>query len=77
MIAKAKPGVVNARDYIGNSDGRANGKRPGTEEWVKQAAKYSGGALWNNGTFVGNVTFEAKPGTLSVHSNRPRYGLVI
>jgi len=33
MIAKAKPGVVGARDYIGNSDGPAAGKRAGTEEW--------------------------------------------
>jgi len=35
MIAKAKPGVVGARDYIGNSDGPAAGKRAGTEEWVR------------------------------------------
>jgi hypothetical protein len=67
MIAKAKPGVVGARDYIGNSDGPAAGKRAGTEEWVRQAAKYSNGALWNNGTY-GQRDVRSKPGTLSVHA---------
>jgi hypothetical protein len=67
MIAKAKPGVVGARDYLGNSDGPAPAKRPGTEEWVRQAAKYSGGALWNNGTY-GQRDVRSKPGTLSVHA---------
>jgi hypothetical protein len=67
MIAKAKPGVVSARDYLGNSDGPAPAKRPGTEEWVRQAAKYSGGALWNNGTY-GQRDVRSKPGTLSVHA---------
>jgi hypothetical protein len=67
MIAKAKPGVVGARDYLGNSDGPAPAKRPGTEEWVRQAAKYSSGALWNNGTY-GQRDVRSKPGTLSVHA---------
>ena len=67
MIAKAKPGVVGARDYIGNSDGPAAGKRAGTEEWVRQAAKWSNGALWNNGTY-GQRDIKGKPGTLSVHA---------
>jgi hypothetical protein len=67
MIAKAKPGVVGARDYIGNSDGPAAGKRAGTEEWVRQAIKYSNGALWNNGTFMVRDV-KGKPGSLSVHS---------
>ena len=67
MIAKAKPGVPGARDYIGASDGPANAKRPGTEMWVRQAAKYSNGALWNNGTFV-RRDIKGKPGKMSVHS---------
>jgi hypothetical protein len=29
----------------------AASKLPGTEEWAKQAAKHSNGALWNNGTW--------------------------
>ena len=67
MIAKAKPNVVGARDYIGNTDGPANGKRAGTEEWVRQAIKYSNGALWNNGTY-GQRDIKGKPGTMSVHA---------
>ena len=67
MIAKAKPNVVGARDYIGNSDGAATGKRAGTEEWVRQAIKYSNGALWNNGTY-GQRDIKGKPGTMSVHA---------
>lgn len=67
MIAKAQPGVPGARDYIGNSDGPAKGKRAGTEEWVKQAIKYSNGALWNNGTFMVR-DIKGKPGQMSVHS---------
>jgi hypothetical protein len=67
MTSKAQPGVPGARDYIGNSDGPAKGKRPGTEEWVKQAIKYSNGACWNNGTF-GQRDVKGKPGTMSVHA---------
>jgi hypothetical protein len=67
VIAKAKPGVPGARDYIGASDGPANAKRPGTEMWVRQAAKYSNGALWNNGTFM-RRDIKGKPGQMSVHS---------
>ncbi len=67
MTAKAKPGVPGSRDYIGNSDGPATGKRAGTEEWVKQAAKWSNGALWNNGTY-GQRDIKGKPGTMSVHA---------
>lgn len=32
-------------------DGDAAGKLPGTEEFMRQLTKRSGGALWNNGTF--------------------------
>jgi hypothetical protein len=67
MTAKAQPGVPGSRDYIGNSDGPAKGKRAGTEEWVKQAVKYSNGALWNNGTY-GQRDVKGKPGTMSVHA---------
>lgn len=67
MTAKAQPGVPGACDYIGNSDGPATGKRAGTEEWVKQAAKWSNGALWNNGTFMVRDV-KGKPGTMSVHA---------
>ncbi len=67
MTAKAKPGVPGSCDYIGNSDGPAKGKRTGTEEWVRQAAKWSNGALWNNGTY-GQRDVKGKPGNLSVHA---------
>jgi hypothetical protein len=67
MTAKAQPGVPGSRDYIGNSDGPAAGKRAGTEEWVRQAAKWSNGACWNNGTF-GQRDVKGKPGTMSVHA---------
>ena len=67
MTAKAQPGVPGSRDYIGNSDGPATGKRAGTEEWVRQAAKWSNGSLWNNGTY-GQRDVKGKPGTMSVHA---------
>ena len=67
MTAKAMPGVPGSRDYIGNSDGPASGKRAGTEEWVRQAIKYSNGACWNNGTY-GQRDVKGKPGTMSVHA---------
>ena len=40
-IAKAKPGVPGATDYIGNADGPAPGPRPGMDEWIRQAIKYA------------------------------------
>jgi len=67
MTAKAQAGVPGSRDYIGNSDGPTKGKRAGTEEWVRQAAKWSNGACWNNGTF-GQRDVKGKPGTMSVHA---------
>lgn len=67
MTAKAQPGVPGSRDYIGASDGPSKGKRAGTEEWVRQAIKYSNGALWNNGTW-GIRDVKGKPGTMSVHA---------
>ena len=44
-IAKAKPGVKGATDYIGNADGPAKGPRPGMDEWIRQAIKYANGSL--------------------------------
>ena len=40
---------------------------PGTTQWVKCAERYSGGALWNNGTFV-NRDIRGKPGQVSNHT---------
>lgn len=39
------------RPYTG-FDGYSNGKRKGTEEFVRQFVKHTGGAVWNNGTYV-------------------------
>jgi len=66
-IAKAKPGVVGARDYIGNADGPAAGPRAGMNEWIKQAIAASNGSLWNNGSW-GQRDMRGKPGSLSVHA---------
>ena len=65
--AKAKPGVPNARDYIGNADGPAEGSRAGMNEFIKQVVHHSGGALWNNGSY-GRRDVKGKPGTMSVHA---------
>ena len=66
-IAKAKPGVPGATDYIGNADGAAPKPRPGMDEWIKQAIKYANGSLWNNGSW-GQRDMRGKPGSLSVHA---------
>ena len=55
-----------ARKYTGTSDGPAPGKRAGLEEFVKQVATLSGGALWNNGTWV--VRNMRGKESLSVHA---------
>ena len=44
-IAKAKPGVPGATDYIGNADGAAPKPRSGMDEWIRQAIKYANGSL--------------------------------
>lgn len=45
----------------------------GTEEWARQAAITSGGALWNNGTYVyRNVRGTGDNGTRGVISNHAR-----
>jgi hypothetical protein len=40
-----------ARKYTG-FDGYASGKRKGTEQFVKEFVKFTGGAFWNNGTYL-------------------------
>jgi hypothetical protein len=42
-------------------------KLPGTETWVRLAARHSGGALWNNGTFAAR-DIRNKPGQASNHA---------
>ncbi len=66
-IAKAKAGVPNARDYIGNADGASPAPRAGMNEWIKQAIAASNNALWNNGSW-GQRDVKGKPGTMSVHA---------
>ena len=66
-VAKAKPGVEGARDYIGNADGASPGPRAGMDEWIRQAIAASNGALWNNGSW-GRRDVKGKPGTMSVHA---------
>jgi len=66
-VAKAKPGVPNARDYIGNADGASPAPRAGMNEFIKQLIHHSGGALWNNGSY-GQRDMKGKPGSLSVHA---------
>lgn len=49
------------------------GPLAGTEEWARQAAMTSGGALWNNGTFVfRNVRGTGENGTRGTISNHAR-----
>jgi len=54
------------RKYTGTTDGPAKGKRPGTEQWVKEVTALSGGVLWNNGTWV--VRNQRGKTALSVHA---------
>ena len=49
------------------------GPLAGTEEWAKQAAITSGGALWNNGTYAfRNIRGTGDNGTRGVISNHAR-----
>lgn len=57
---------MGPRKYTGTTDGAARGKRPGTEEFVKQVVALSGGALWNNGTWV--IRNKKGKSSLSVHA---------
>lgn len=64
---KAKAGVPNARDYIGNADGPSPKRRAGMDEWIKQAIAHSDGALWNNGSYMIR-DMKGRVGSLSVHA---------
>ena len=55
------------RPYTGTKDGISKGKRPGTEQWVKEISRLSGGALWNNGTW-GVRDVRGSAGVLSTHA---------
>jgi hypothetical protein len=59
--------VPNARPYLGNSDGPSAGPRAGMNEFIKQVIHHSGGALWNNGSYM-RRDMKGKPGNLSVHA---------
>ncbi len=65
-IIAANPKVVGSRPYTGNSDGAAAGPIPGMDEWIRQAIKYSNGALWNNGSW--GVRDMRGSANLSVHA---------
>lgn len=54
------------RSYTGNKDGLASGATAGLTALVDEISKKSGGALWNNGTFV-NRPMRGKV-SLSVHA---------
>ena len=66
-VAKAKPGVAGARDYIGNADGASPGPRAGMNEFIKQVTAHSNGAFVNLGSW-GQRDVKGKPGTMSVHA---------
>jgi hypothetical protein len=66
-VAKAKPGVPGARDYIGNADGASPGPRAGMNEFIKQVIHHSDGAFVNLGSW-GQRDVKGKPGTMSVHA---------
>ena len=66
-VIPANPQIANSKPYTGNSDGAAAGPRSGTDEWIRQAVKYSNGAIWNNGSW-GVRDMKGTPGSLSVHA---------
>ena len=51
MIIPAKAGVVNARQYTGNSDGAAPKKRAGMDAFIKEMIWAGQGAIWDNGSY--------------------------
>ena len=53
--------------YTASTAPVVDGPLPGMTEWVKCATKYSGGALWNNGTYV-KRDIRGKPGQVSNHA---------
>ena len=65
-IIPANSKIVGSKPYTGNSDGAAAGPRSGTDEWIRQAVKYSNGAIWNNGSW--GVRNMRSSENLSVHA---------
>ena len=51
MIIPAKAGVVNGRQYTGNSDGAAPKKRAGMDAFIKEMIWAGQGAIWDNGSY--------------------------
>jgi len=66
-VIPANPKILNSRPYTGNSDGASAGPRAGTDEWIRQAIRYSNGAFFNNGSW-GIRDKKGSPGSLSVHA---------
>ena len=53
--------------YAASTAPVVDGPLPGMTAWVECATKYSGGALWNNGTYV-KRDIRGKPGQISNHA---------
>ena len=51
MIIPAKAGVVNGRQYTGNTDGAAPKKRAGMDAFIKEMIWAGQGAIWDNGSY--------------------------
>jgi hypothetical protein len=51
MIIPAKAGVVNGRQYTGNSDGAAPKKRAGMDAFIKEMIWAGQGSIWDNGSY--------------------------
>ena len=51
MIVPAKAGVVNGRQYTGNTDGAAPKKRAGMDAFIKEMIWAGQGAIWDNGSY--------------------------
>lgn len=47
----ANPKIIGSKPYTGNNDGASPAFRIGMDEWIRQALKYSDGAIWNNGSW--------------------------
>ena len=65
-VLPANPKVIGSRPYTGNSDGSVNAPLPGMDEWIRQAIKYGGGAIWNNGSW--GIRDMRGSNNLSVHA---------
>jgi hypothetical protein len=51
MIIPAKAGVVNGRQYTGNSDGASPKRRAGMDAFIKEMIWAGQGAIWDNGSY--------------------------